>query len=345
MIETTNALENTAAKARAHWTPERLRKLNNGKNLALLPTNGAALLRLMGLLNSDGSMSYDSTRKFLQINHMLQLLQPSLKDLAKRHRVINILDAGCGSSFLTFLLAWYLREVLKHPHVIIGIDHNPTLIERCRQRAAQIGWGDSLFFLASPLDADCWERAYRFSQTLPSAEPLPRPHLVAALHACDTATDQAASLGIKLKADVMALAPCCHAELAAAWKSLQLPEHPLAPVFRTPHLRREVAAQMTDALRLSLIKSRGYEVTATEFIPAEHSPKNRLILAERRGSYWKPAWLEYQRLRGTLGNVSISLEAMLNHDTESDSTPDTSEADAVPTSNIHQVTGEHPIHA
>src|SRR5690606_35070577 len=112
--------------------------------------------------------------------------------------------------------------------------------------------------------------------------PLPdRLHAVLALHACDTATDDALALGIRRNADVLAVAPCCQAELAQHFrKPGSAPaDSPLAVILHSPNLRREACAVFTDALRLALVRALGYEATATEFIESSHTPRNRLILA------------------------------------------------------------------
>jgi SAM-dependent methyltransferase len=300
-------------KARKHWTPEREAKLTGGKNLLVKPTTAPELLRVLGLLNADGSMSADTTRKYLQINHMLALIVPELDELTKRHTVVRVLDAGCGNSFLTLLIAWYLRERSGKACEVIGIDRDPKVIGQSRKRAEALGFCDTLRFAEGKLDAQSWESAYRatFAAKQEPAD-IPRPNLLVALHACDTATDAALALGVTLKADVLAVAPCCQAELAAKWKNAAAAEHAFAPIFRSPNLRRETATQITDALRMLLVRSRGYEVTATEFIESAHTPKNRLIVAVRRGNYLKAAALQYEALKQAVGGCSIALEGMLS---------------------------------
>jgi SAM-dependent methyltransferase len=292
------------AKAAKHWTKEREDKLVAGKRLLLRPGNAAWLLRVIGLLSGDGSMAADNVRKFLQINHMLTLLKPQLEDLAARHQPVRVFDACCGNSYLTFLLAWLFHDEWKKPVFILGVDRNKSLIERSQKRAQDLGYADFLQFAADDVDDGTWARH------VPGGE---RAHLLLALHACDTATDFALAAGIKNKADVIATAPCCHAELAAKWKDLgaAAKDHPFAPVFRTPNLRRETAAQLTDALRLLLLRSRGYEVTATEFVPSDHTPKNRLLLAERRGNFLAAAEGEHKALKLALGDQAIKLEELL----------------------------------
>ena len=151
------------------------------------------------------------------------------------------------------------------------------------------------------------------------------PHAVIALHGCDTASDEAITFGVKARSHALLVAPCCQAELAAKWKAAQeleeedggLPDgHPFALIHRTPNLRREVAADITDALRVSLVKAAGYGVTCKEFVSSEHTPKNRLLTARRMrardaASGRAGALKEYDALREATGGHPISLEEML----------------------------------
>lgn len=303
-------------KALSYWTKEREAKLTASKKLLLLPTVAPDLLRVLGLLNSDASMSPDKVKKYIQINHMLALISSQLDDLVNRHQVVRVLDAACGNSFLTLLVAWYLRDHRKKECQIIGIDRNKKVITQSIERAKVLGWSDFLCFDEGSLEQSSWQTAYTkfFNSPSSAAEitlEVPRPHLTLALHACDTATDAALALGIKLKSDVIGVAPCCQAELANLWKNSDESGHPMLPIFRSPNLRREIASQMTDALRLLLLRSQGYEATATEFVESVHTPKNRLILGIRRGSYSKAAADQYQKLRVALGGYSITLEKLI----------------------------------
>ncbi len=300
-----------AIKCRSWWTPERLQKITGGKNLLLTPPRAPELLRVMGLLNQDGSMSSDNVSKFLQINHMLQLMLPSLEDLRQRFKVVRVFDAGCGNSFLTLLVAWLFRSHWQKECEIIGVDLNTKVIQQSLQRAKTLGYDEFLKFAVAPIADTTWNEVYRSGFQTPESEEIPRPHLVTALHACDVATDYALSAAIHRKADVIAVAPCCQAELAQKWKGLPASDHPFHPIFATPNLRREIAAQCTDTFRLLLCRAHGYEVTATEFVPASHTPKNRLMLCVRRGNYLRRAADEYERLKEALGGCAIKLETLL----------------------------------
>lgn len=294
----------------AHWTKERLTKLIGQHKYHVLPTNAPLLLRTLGLLNSDGSMSADSTRKFIQINHLLALFRPSLEELNERHKKVRILDAGCGSSFLTFILAWAYRELWRHDALLIGVDSNASLIAKNQVSADSMGLSDLVKFATSSIGDVNWpELMGHFGQEIQEEPKKSRPHAVVALHACDVATDDAIALGIKLQADFIAVAPCCQAELARQWRQRadeNLP-HPLKPAFKNPHLRRELAAHFTDLARALILRGHGYEVTTTEFTMSHATPKNTLILATRRGSFLKEAQAEYSKLAEWMGGCEISL--------------------------------------
>ena len=302
--------ESFEQKAQKYWTAERLKKLTAGHKYHVLPTNAPLLLRALGLLNQDASMSADSTRKFIQVNHLLAQFRPHLENLNQRHATVRVLDAGCGSSFLTFLLAWCYQKLWKHPALIVGVDSNDALIKKNIKTSEQMGVQDLIKFQNLSLSDLDWKHLIStLIETSDSDPKKSRPHAVVALHACDTATDDAVALGIKLHADFIAVAPCCQAELAKTWKGLadQTADHPLKPAFHNPHLRREIAAHFTDLLRVLILRGHGYEVTTTEFTMSHATPKNTLILATRRGQYHKESQAEYTELVKWLGGSTISL--------------------------------------
>ena len=298
------------SKVLSHWTPERLKKLTSGHKYMVLPTTAPELLRVLGILNQDGSMSADSTRKYIQINHLLSQLAKPLQELSSRHKTVRILDAGCGSSILTFLLAWSYKSLWNHPVWLLGIDSNAKLIAKNRKNADDMKVSDHLLFAESPIAGFDWlaELAKHQDTADQDAKSL-RPHAVVALHACDTATDDALALAIHQKADLIAVAPCCQAELAKHWKHLadQRVESPMRAAFMNPHLRREIAAHVTDLMRVLILRGHGYEVTTTEFTMSHATPKNTLILAERRGSYHRESQKELAELVKSLGGLGISL--------------------------------------
>ncbi|MCX5742781.1 MAG: SAM-dependent methyltransferase [Proteobacteria bacterium] len=282
-----------AAEAAAYWTEARTRELTGGKQLAILPAEAPVLLRALGLLHRDATMPPAQVRKYLQINHVVRVMDTAMAALRARHPVIRILDAGCGRSYLTLLLAWVARERWHHQVEVLGVDRNPAVIAECERRTAIAGLADVVRFRAANL-ADLVD------------EPA---HAVFALHACDTATDDAIALGVATRAELIAVAPCCQAELARAWAELgeRGAVGGFAPIWTAPHLRRETAAHVTDAMRVALMRAAGYEVTPMEFIGLEHTKKNTLIRGMRVGPGDPAARAAYDALVAATGGCGIGL--------------------------------------
>jgi SAM-dependent methyltransferase len=278
-------------RAHAHWTPERTLELTRGKDLPMLPGAAAVLLRALGLLALDGSLPPRQVRKYLQINHLVKLLKPAIDELHARHEVVRLVDAGCGRSYLTLLVAWCARERWGYRVEVVGVDRSPALITECERRAALAELSDVVTFIAAPLEA------VEVSEV----------HGVFALHACDTATCDAIALGVKANAELIAVAPCCHAELARGWATLTEAPGAFAPIWRAPHLRRETAVHVTDTLRTLLLRGAGYDVTALEFIGSEHTKKNTLLRANLRRGRDPVARAEYDALVAATGGFGLGL--------------------------------------
>jgi hypothetical protein len=299
-------------KALAYWTDEKLKKLSNGSQYHLTPQNAPALLRALGLLNADASFSADSMRKYKQMNHLLNLLEKDFQELAKRFQPVHLWEVGCGKSYLSFVVAHYFKEVLKAPVRIFAFDANPQLIQSAQRVVDMAGLGEEIrlshqSLMALTLKPDQWP------QLVPEAflegSTTPRVHGLMGLHACDTLSCAALSLGLNLKADLLAMVPCCQAQLASQLKSKtpgtlslgwsSLKEH--------PELRREMASQLTDLMRVQLLEGSGYEVVSTEFVSGFHSAKNRLIIGRRRAQFRDDALIKYQDLSKSLGDSDIYL--------------------------------------
>lgn len=289
-----------AARARAHWTPERTHALTGGKRLAILPGEAPALLRALGLLDGDGALPPERARKFFQINHLVRAIEAPIAALHAAHPVVRIVDAGCGRSYLTLLLAHCAKQRGAGIE-IVGIDRNPELIEECRRRTALAELADVVRFEARPVDEV-------------AAGALGEIHAVVALHACDTATCDAIALGVAAAARLIAVAPCCQAELARGWSELAGTAGGFAPVWNAPQLRREIAAHVTDAMRLTLLRAAGYAVTATELVASEHTRKNTLLRAERTeraATDRAAARAEYDELVAATGGRGLRLAERL----------------------------------
>jgi SAM-dependent methyltransferase len=284
------------ATATAHWTAERTAQLAHGKQLAVLPAEAPLLLRALGLLHRDATMPPAQVRKFLQVNHVVRLVAPALAGLRAHHPVIRIVDAGCGRSYLSLVLAWVARERWGHRVEVLGIDRDPAVLAECARRAEIAELDDVAQFRAALLEDVVVDDA----------------HAVLGLHACDTATDDAIALGVRLGAELIAVAPCCQAELARGWSAAAgtAVAGPFAPIHSAPHLRRELAAHVTDAMRMLLLRAAGYAVTPMEFIAATHTKKNTLIRALRAAPD-PTARAAYDALVAATGGYGLALATRL----------------------------------
>lgn len=298
------------ARAAGYWTEARTRKLLGAKQLPLMPASAGPLLRALGLVHADASMPPDALRKFMQINHMLVLLEDPLRDLAAMAPTVRLLDAGCGSSYLTYLLAWFFLHHVRHPVQILGVDRNPAVIAKCRARMEMVDLDAVLRFeVAAIADVEIralWSRAFDAQDA--------QLHGLLSLHACDTASDDAIALGLHTGAELVAVAPCCQAELARKWGELPAAgsQGAFAPLWSAPHLRRHAGATLTDGMRMLLMRGAGYDVTPMEFVASEHTPKNTLLRARRRQGDTKPqAFAEYVALKRATGGAGIALEALM----------------------------------
>jgi SAM-dependent methyltransferase len=255
----------------------RARKVMGGKDRALRPDTSAPLLRVIGIMNADGTISADSAKKYKQVNHFVELCRPVWERLVAQRPVtgeapLRVLDLGCGNGYLGFVLAEALR-LAEIPLRLHGVDRRADVIEQCRARARALGHEGLSFQEASIAEVEL------------GATPLAgAPELVVALHACDTATDDALALAVRAGASSILAAPCCQHELAEQLQHAEGTEHaaPVPALLRHSILRKDYAAVLTDALRVELLEACGYHVDAIEFVASQHTPKNLLLRAHRR---------------------------------------------------------------
>lgn len=253
----------------------------------LLPGQSVELLRELHLVGRDGALQADSLRKLKQVNHLVQLLEPALQDVLERHPEPVLVDAGAGNAYLGFVL--YELFLKDHPSAIIySVESRADLVERGRARAAKLGFS-RMRFVQAPIGESPAE--------LPA-----RVHMVLALHACDTATDDALLLALRHEADHIAAVPCCQAEVAAQLKeSPRGAPKPWPLLWGHPIHRREMGAHLTNVIRALALQSRGYQVTVTELTGWEHSLKNELILARRVHREHRGARADLEKLLETTG--------------------------------------------
>jgi hypothetical protein len=244
----------------------------------LRPGQSIELLKELHILTREGKLNQDTRRKLKQVYHLYQFIEPLLEHALKADTAFTLADHGAGKSYLGFILydlffnvAQQGKETAGH---IYGIETRPELIEKSRALAARLGFQHMSFLNLSVKDAT-------LSTKLPAVV-----DIVTALHACDTATDDAIAFGLAKQAQHMVLVPCCQAEVASVLKRtrvLSLARTPLAELWRHPLHTREFGSQITNVLRCLQLEAHGYDVTVTELVGWEHSMKNELILASRIG--------------------------------------------------------------
>ncbi len=238
----------------------------------LLPEQSPELLRELHLLTRDGALNADALRKLKQVNHLVGLLRPALDDVFSRFGRPLLVDAGSGNAYLGFVLyELFFRGQDKGE--LLSIEARQELTSRSEERAKRLGFG-RMRFLTAPLASAPWPERFQ---------------LLTALHACDTATDDALAAAIRHGVDHVAVVPCCQAEVAR-----QLRDHPpsspaLAALAGHPWHRREFGSHLTNVIRALVLEAHGYSVTVTELTGWEHSMKNELILGRKVRGEWREA--------------------------------------------------------
>lgn len=255
------------------------RKVMGGKDRTLRPDTSADLLRAIGIMNADGSISATHARKYKQVNHLAELCRPTWERLtAVRPRSpeapLRALDLACGNAYLSFVLAEVLRRE-GVPLRLHGVDVREDVVARSRERAGTLGMTGLSFARASIAEAEA-----SASEALGGV-----PDLVVALHACDTATDEALALAIRLGVPAVLSVPCCQHELAAQLARQDESSAPVPALLAHGLLRGAYADLLTDALRVEILAACGYEVAVVEFVSSEHTAKNVLLRAHRRHPY------------------------------------------------------------
>ena len=251
------------------------------------------LLKELHILTRDGKLNQDSRRKLKQVNHLYQFIEKILKELSASGCALTLADHGAGKSYLGFIVYDLFFKALQLGH-IYGIETRAELVEKSRVLAEQLGFNRMTFFNVSVAESVS-------SVLLPE-----QVDIVTALHACDTATDDAIAFGLQKKAKAMVLVPCCQAEVARHLghnRALSLSRTPLAELWRHPLHTRELGSQITNVLRCLYIEACGYQVTVTELVGWEHSMKNELILARYTGQRKRSA---AQHLRAILAEFGLS---------------------------------------
>ena len=245
----------TKARAREDFTP----MLSHNRKKKYLLQEGIPVPWLvdLGVMTPEGKVRNSRYDKFKQLNRYLEFIQDILPKLPK-DREIRIIDFGCGKSYLTFAMYYYLKELNHYDIQVTGLDLKADVIGKCQSLADKYGY-DRLDFQQGDIA---------------SYEGADQVDMVVTLHACDTATDFALAKAVKWGARVILSVPCCQHEL-----NRQVQNQDLAPVLEYGILKERFAALLTDGLRAQMLKSAGYDTQILEFISMEHTPKNLLIRA------------------------------------------------------------------
>lgn len=260
------------------------------------PGQSIELLKELHILTRDGKLNQDSRRKLKQVYHLYQFIEKLLLELEGEPcnaASVTLADHGAGKSYLGFIL-YDLFFKTKTNGRIYGIETRPELVQKSQTLARQLGFERMSF-----LNLTVAESAQ--SNQLPA-----RIDMVTALHACDTATDDAIAFGLQKQARFMVLVPCCQAEVArvlSQHKALSLSRTALSELWRHPLHTREMGSQITNVLRCLYLEACGYQVTVTELVGWEHSMKNELIIARRTGHKKAAA---AQRLRALLEEFGLT---------------------------------------
>ena len=259
--------------------------------LDLRPDQSIELLKALHILTREGKINQDSRRKLKQVNHLYQFIEKLLLALTDSEQGPTLADHGAGKSYLGFIIYDLFFKGLGKGR-IYGIETRSELVASSKALAQQLGFERMTF-----LNLSVAESAH--SEALPASI-----DVVSALHACDTATDDAIAFGLAKHTKYMVLVPCCQAELARSLnhnKALNLQRTPLAELWRHPLHTREMGSQLTNVLRCLYLESQGYKVTVTELVGWEHSMKNELILAEFTGQPKRTSAMRLQALLEEFG--------------------------------------------
>ncbi len=243
------------------------------------PEQSTELLKELHILTRDGNLNQDSRRKLKQVYHLFNFIEPLLAELQAEKANLTLADHGAGKSYLGFILYDLFFKAKESGH-IFGIETRPELVEKSCELAQRLKFERMSFLNVSVEDSID-------SPALPE-----QIDIVTALHACNTATDDAIRFALHKQAKFIVLVPCCQAEVAAVLrknKNASFAKTPLSELWRHPIHTREFGSQLTNALRCLMLEAHGYQITVTELVGWEHSMKNELIIARHTGQVRKNA--------------------------------------------------------
>lgn len=265
------------------------------KNRLLSAENAAPFLKAVGIMTNDGKIRADMQRKFKQINEYLRLVDETDSFEALSGQPIHVVDFGCGNAYLTFAIYYYLHDILELDAHVTGVDIKADLIESHQRKSESLGW-DQLHFQTGQI-ADY--------------KPEVIPNVVIALHACDTATDDALAQGIQWESKLIVCAPCCQHELQEQMSHIPMPTS-LLPVFHDGILFERMGDILTDTFRANILRIMGYRTDVTQFVPIEHTAKNLMIRAVKTSPAGNARWVDEYRDLKSFWQVTPYLEKVLD---------------------------------
>ncbi len=267
------------------------------KKPRLLPEDHP-VLRAIGIADAEGRIKPSRQAKYRQVEEFLRSLGPAVDDALSAGRLraatpadpLRVVDLGCGNAYLTFAAHAYLRDVRGLPVHVVGVDVKAQSRDHSTEVAESLGVAGTISFVQGDIAGASLEGV------LPGA-----PDIVLALHACDTATDDALARAVAWDASLVLAAPCCHHDVAAQLRRAPTPA-PYSVLTRDGILRERFADTLTDAVRASVLRLVGYRVDVIEFVESQHTPRNTLLRAVRTGATPSPrAREEYEELTRTWG--------------------------------------------
>jgi hypothetical protein len=257
------------------------------------PGQSIELLKELHILTRDGKMNQDSRRKLKQVYHLFQFIEPLLQEIKTERDRVTLVDHGAGKSYLGFILYDLFFKTLQDDSHIFGIETREELVKTSQALAARLEFPGMSFLNLSVADSIT-------SPELPATV-----DVVTALHACNTATDDAIRFALAKQARHIVLVPCCQAEVASVLrknKGKLLAGNPLTEIWRHPLHTREFGSQVTNVLRCLQLEAHGYQVSVTELVGWEHSMKNELIIAQFKDL---PRRRPTERLESVLGTLGL----------------------------------------
>ena len=275
------------------------------------PGQSIELLQELHILTRDGKLNQDSRRKLKQVYHLYQFIEPLLKELQQDHPAISLVDHGAGKSYLGFILYDLFFKGQDDGSRIYGIETREELVQKSTALAHKLGFPGMSFLNLSVAESTT-------SSRLPD-----QIDIVTALHACNTATDDAIDFALKKHAKYMVLVPCCQAEVASVFKKNKgrdLGKGALTEIWRHPIHTREFGSQVTNVLRCLQLEAHGYHVNVTELVGWEHSMKNELIIATYKNLPRKRPSERLQEVLTTLGLEEMGQRFYTQHLDQSETT-------------------------